>query len=162
MLKFLKNILFIVIFLNFTSAKTNSFSELFGSEGAAGIAKPKTRSLSYTLQYLSLVGASTYLVDRLYNDGFLIPFGFQPDSYANKLSPLAYGKKKISKNYNSGLEEIKDIINQRNEIMLKNKELLLKEPDLVFINKEKRILYDDFITNKNNREFLIESYLNEK
>ena len=162
MLKFLKNILLITIFLNYSNSKANSFSELFGSEGAAGIANSKTRSLSYTLQYLSLVGASTYLVDRLYNDGFLIPFGFQPDSYANKLSPLAYGKKKFLKNYNPGLAEIKDIINQRNDVMLQNKKLFLKEPDFAFINKEKNMLYDNFLINKNNREFLIENYLNEK
>ena len=46
--------------------------------------------------------------------------------------------------------------------MLQNKELFLKEPDFAFINKEKNMLYDNFLINKNNREFLIENYLNEK
>ena len=45
-----KSLLVITLLFYSFSTKSNTFSEVFGSEGAAGIENPKTRSLSYTLQ----------------------------------------------------------------------------------------------------------------
>ena len=80
--------LIVCIFFSST-VKANAFSEVFGSEGAAGIGDSKIRSLSYTFQYFTLVGSLGYVAKQLYNSGFMEPLGLMPDSIHN-LSPLAY------------------------------------------------------------------------
>ena len=72
---FLKT-LFFCIFLSST-VKANAFSEVFGSEGAAGISQSKIRSLSYTFQYFTLVGSIGYVAKQLHNSGFMEPLGIQ-------------------------------------------------------------------------------------
>ena len=69
-------ILFVVFLFWFNQSLGNTFSEVFGSEGAAGIQNPKTRSLSYTLQYLTLSGSIGYVVKKLNDSGFFEPLGF--------------------------------------------------------------------------------------
>ena len=87
-MRVLYKILILCIFFSST-VKANAFSEVFGSEGAAGISDSKMRSLSYTFQYFTLVGSIGYVAKQLYNSGFMEPLGLMPESIHN-LSPLAY------------------------------------------------------------------------
>ena len=83
--------LFILVFI-FTlnqNVKANAFTEIFGSEGAAGIKNPKIRSLSYAFQYLTFTGSIGYVGKQLFDSGFLSPLGLTPESI-NNLSPLGY------------------------------------------------------------------------
>ena len=86
-MKFLFKIL-VFVFLS-TPVDSSSFSEVFGSEGAAGINNPKQRFLSFTLQYLTLSGSIGYVGKQLFNSGFMSPLGFTPDSMRD-ISPIAY------------------------------------------------------------------------
>ncbi len=86
-MKFLFKIL-VFVFLS-TPVDSSSFSEVFGSEGAAGISNPKQRFLSFTLQYLTLSGSIGYVGKQLFNSGFMSPLGFTPDSMRD-ISPIAY------------------------------------------------------------------------
>ena len=46
----MKVVIYILLFFVFsTPVKAGAFSEIFGSEGAAGIANEKTRNLSWTI-----------------------------------------------------------------------------------------------------------------
>ena len=93
---------FIVIyFLLHTNVNANAFSEVFGSEGAAGINNSKIRSLSYTFQYFTLIGSVGYLTKQLFESGYFSPIGLVPDSI-NNLSPLAY-----KNNFNFSLHDSK-------------------------------------------------------
>ena len=56
---FFKTLIFCIFFGS--TVKANAFSEVFGSEGAAGIGDSKIRSLSYTFQYFTLVGSVGYV-----------------------------------------------------------------------------------------------------
>ena len=85
----IKLFLIIISLFHFSSLSSNTFSEVFGSEGAAGIENPKTRSLSYTLQYATLAGSVGFVIKQLHDSGFFEPLGYTPDSF-KKLSPLAY------------------------------------------------------------------------
>ena len=88
--------LLIVIFVTLFSfdVSSNSFSEeIFGKEGANGIANPKTRSLSFAFQYLTVTGSIGYVVKKLYDGAFFEPFGILPDGLIEG-SPLAYGNYK--------------------------------------------------------------------
>ena len=71
-----------------------SFSTIFGSEGSSSITNSKARSMSYSLQYLTLSGAIGYTFNQMYETGFFEPFGLLPNNHIN-LSPLAYDKSKI-------------------------------------------------------------------
>ena len=75
----IKVIAFILTISFCSQLKSNTFSEVFGSEGAAGIENPKTRSLSYTLQYATLAGSIGYVLKNLHDSSFLDPFGLPPD-----------------------------------------------------------------------------------
>ena len=90
----IKRIAVIIIFLCFSEANGNTFSEVFGSEGAAGIENPKTRSLSYTLQYATLAGSVGYVLKQLHDSGFLEPLGYIPESFQS--FPLLFIKTIIS------------------------------------------------------------------
>ena len=81
--------LLIFLFLSHKSVQANAFTEIFGSEGAAGINNPKIRSLSYAFQYLTLSGSIGYVGKQLFDSGFLSPFNLNPESI-NSLSPLGY------------------------------------------------------------------------
>ena len=81
--------LLIFLFLSHKSVQANAFTEIFGSEGAAGINNPKIRSLCYAFQYLTLSGSIGYVGKQLFDSGFLSPLSLNPDSI-NSLSPLGY------------------------------------------------------------------------
>ena len=86
----MKNVIIFSLFF-FLAAKVNagSFTTIFGSEGAASVGNSKARSLSYSLQYLTISGFTGYVTKQLFETGFFEPLGFIPDSYKS-LSPLAY------------------------------------------------------------------------
>ncbi len=108
---FLKT-LFFCIFLSST-VKANAFSEVFGSEGAAGISQSKMRSLSYTFQYFTLVGSIGYVAKQLHNSGFMEPLGLMPESIHN-LSPLAYKDNFLINKYNANAYAVGEKIENLN------------------------------------------------
>ena len=82
-------IFYLILFFFSSNLKASAFTEIFGSEGAAGINNPKIRSLSYAFQYLTLSGSIGYVGKQLFDSGFLSPFNLNPESI-NSLSPLGY------------------------------------------------------------------------
>lgn len=152
--------LFLSIFL-FKDVNSSSFSELFGSEGASGIANSKTRSLSWSLQYLTFSGATGLILNNLYDTGFFEPFGLQPRIY-KEMSPLAYDKKYFTKTIDGNLRNAKDIIFRKNEILRINNIKLSNQPAFSMIKNENEVLFDDYILKKNNRDLLIKGFFDEK
>ena len=108
---FLKTLLFCIFFSS--TVKANAFSEVFGSEGAAGIGQSKIRSLSYTFQYFTLVGSIGYVAKQLHNSGFLEPLGLMPESIHN-LSPLAYKDNFLINKYNASAYAVGENIENLN------------------------------------------------
>jgi len=153
--------IFLLIFFTAGNIKAGSFSELFGSEGASGIANPKTRSLSWTMQYLTFTGATGLILNNLYNTGFFEPFGLQPEIY-KEMSPLAYDKSLFTKSVNNNLRNSKDIIFRKNEILQINNNVLLKQPQFSMIKKENEVLFNDYIIKKENRDLLIRRLFDER
>ena len=105
------------------NVKANAFTEIFGSEGAAGINNPKIRSLSYAFQYLTFTGSIGYLGKQLFDSGFLSPLNLTPDSIKN-LSPLGYNEQFSINNHNADIlavkarvDEINFVNNYKNQIM---------------------------------------------
>ena len=116
---FFKTLIFGIFFSSTVNA--NAFSEVFGSEGAAGIGDSKIRSLSYTFQYFTLVGSIGYVAKQLYNSGFMEPLGLMPDSIHN-LSPLAYKDNFLINKYNAStfaVGEKIDNLNMLNDFQIK-------------------------------------------
>ena len=116
---FLKALIFCIFFSS--TVKANAFSEVFGSEGAAGIGDSKMRSLSYTFQYFTLVGSIGYVAKQLYNSGFMEPLGLMPESIHN-LSPLAYKDNYLINKYNAStyaVGEKIDNLNMLNDFQIK-------------------------------------------
>ena len=119
---FLKTLIFSLFFSSAVNA--NAFSEVFGSEGAAGIGDSKIRSLSYTFQYFTLVGSIGYVAKQLYNSGFMEPLGLMPESIHN-LSPLAYKDNYLINKYNANayaVGEKIDNLNMLNDFQIKTAE----------------------------------------
>ncbi len=110
---FLKTFIFCIFFSSTVNA--NAFSEVFGSEGAAGIGNSKVRSLSYTFQYFTLVGSIGYIAKQLYNSGFMEPLGLMPESIHN-LSPLAYQNNFQINKYNANAYAVGEKVENLNMI----------------------------------------------
>ena len=108
---FLKILFFSILFSSTVNA--NAFSEVFGSEGAAGINQSKMRSLSYTFQYFTLVGSIGYVAKQLHNSGFMEPLGLMPESIHN-LSPLAYKDSFLINKYNASAYAVGEKIENLN------------------------------------------------
>jgi hypothetical protein len=108
---FLKTLFFCIFFSSTVNA--NAFSEVFGSEGAAGIGQSKIRSLSYTFQYFTLVGSIGYVAKQLHNSGFMEPLGLTPESIHN-LSPLAYKNNFLINKYNANAYAVGENIENLN------------------------------------------------
>ena len=117
-------ILFVVFLFWFNQSLGNTFSEVFGSEGAAGIQNPKTRSLSYTLQYLTLSGSIGYVVKKLNDSGFFEPLGFTP-STIKSLSPLAYEKSFILDKHTANVISVNERLDELNYLNNLNQKLSL-------------------------------------
>ncbi len=158
-MKVLYKILILCIFFSST-VKANAFSEVFGSEGAAGISESKMRSLSYTFQYFTLVGSIGYVAKQLYNSGFMEPLGLMPESIHN-LSPLAYKDNFLINKYNAGAyavgEKIENL-NMLNDYSIK----IAKNPFSVkSIESRNNFNFSKSSSLTNERNELINRYLND-
>ena len=150
-------ILFILIHFIPSNLNAGSFSEVFGSEGAAGVESPKTRSLSYSLQYLGLTGAIGYTIKQLHNSGFFTPFGFEPD-YLKEISPLAYDKTIVFKAENPILKVNRLSVDQINEVINLRDSVLKEGVSFNLTQNQSNFLLSDSINRKNKRDFLIQRY----
>ena len=155
---FLKTLIFFTFFSSTVNA--NAFSEVFGSEGAAGIGNSKVRSLSYTFQYFTLVGSMGYVAKQLYNSGFMAPLGLTPESIDN-LSPLAYKNNFLINKYNANAYVVGEKIESLN--MLNDYNIKLSKNPFTVRSIESR---NNFNFNKSSSLFserneLIDRYLND-
>ena len=155
---FFKTLIFCIFFSSVV--KANAFSEVFGSEGAAGIGDSKIRSLSYTFQFFTLVGSIGYVAKQLYNSGFMEPLGLMPESIHN-LSPLAYNDNFIINKYNASAYAVGEKIENLN--MLNDFNVEAAKNSFSFRSIESR---NNFNFNKSTqlnieRNELINRYLND-
>ena len=122
----IKVILFLFTITFCPQLKSNTFSEVFGSEGAAGIENPKTRSLSYTLQYATLAGSIGYVLKNLHDSNFLDPFGLTPESIQN-LSKLAYKKNFLLDKHDANIISVNQRVDKLNYLNNLDKSLINKK-----------------------------------
>ncbi len=158
-MKLLLKILLLYLFLN-NSVKANAFSEVFGSEGAAGLENSKIRSLSYTFQYFTLVGSIGYLAKQLYNSGFMEPIGFVPDSISN-LSPLAYKKDFLINNHTADVYAVSKKVDKINFVNDYKNELFRNKFSVKSIEMRNNSNFSRSLFLNDERNGLIERYLNE-
>ncbi len=152
-----KKITFLVFFFWTSSTMSNTFSEVFGSEGAAGIENSKTRSLSYTLQYATLAGSLGYVIRQLHDTGFLQPLGFTPDSF-ERLSPLAYKKNFLLDSHSANFIAVSkkvDKINYLNDLKIK---LANKRYSFKSIEMRNNSNISKSLNGYNNRISILEKY----
>ena len=147
----------ILIFVSTNSHAGGSFSTIFGSEGSASIKNSKARSLSYSLQYLTLSGAIGYSIKQLHDTGFLEPFGLNSANNI-KISPLAYDKSKFFDKTSSLLRNNKQEINRINEILSARKFKINNTPTFQSIRNQNLTNFNSSISNKEKRDLLIQSY----
>ena len=138
-----------------------SFSTIFGSEGSSSITNSKARSMSYSLQYLTLSGAIGYTFNQMYETGFFEPFGLLPNNHIN-LSPLAYDKSKIYSKSNSLLRESKNQINRLNDFFSQKELKLSNSPSFSSISRQNITNIDLSIIEKRKRDEMISRYFDEK
>lgn len=144
-----------LVFAN-NSVNAGSFSEIFGSEGARGVANSKTRSLSYSLQYLAFSGVSGFLIKNLHDSGFFEPFGLTPESY-KKMSPLAYDNPNFDK-INDILQKNTNSINELNSFFDSQKVMNKRAPTIKSMASNRNDSFTNFIYNQDKREMLIDRY----
>ena len=145
-------------FVSFCSQlKSNTFSEVFGSEGAAGIENPKSRSLSYTLQYATLAGSIGYVLKSLHDSNFLDPLGLTPDSIEN-LSKLAYKKNFLLDKHDANIILVNQKVDKLNYINNMEKSLFNKKYSSRMIELRNNNNFSKSVINSNNRNILMERY----
>tara|TARA_Y100001954_G_C15460660_1_gene430688 strand:- start:156 stop:629 length:474 start_codon:yes stop_codon:yes gene_type:complete len=152
-----KIILFIFAVSFCSELKSNTFSEVFGSEGAAGIENPKTRSLSYTLQYATLAGSIGYVLKSLHDSNFLDPLGLTPDSIEN-LSKLAYKKNFLLDKHDANIISVNQRVDKLNYLNNLEKSLFNKKYSSRMIEFRNNNNFSKSVINSNNRNFLMERY----
>ena len=155
---FLKTLLFCIFFGS--TVKANAFSEVFGSEGAAGIGDSKIRSLSYTFQYFTLVGSIGYVAKQLYNSGFMEPLGLMPESIHN-LSPLAYTENFLINKYNASAYAVGEKVENLNMLNDYNIETAKNPFSVQSIESRNNFNFNKSSSLKIERNELIERYLND-
>lgn len=155
MIKIFTTILMLV-FVN-SLAYAGSFSEIFGSEGARGVTNSKTRSLSYSLQYLAFTGVSGFLIKNLHDSGFFEPLGLTPESY-KKMSPLAYDNPNYSDKINDILQKNTKSINELNNFFDNQKVMYKRSPSIKNMARNRNDSFTNFIYNQDKREMLIDKY----
>lgn len=106
-------IIIFVVLLSFDVSSDSFSEEIFGKEGANGIANPRTRSLSFAFQYLTVTGSIGYVVKKLYDGAFFEPFGILPDRLI-EASPLAYGSYKPIDSHTSKIIGVKQNLDYLN------------------------------------------------
>ncbi len=137
--------------------KSNTFSEVFGSEGAAGIENSKTRSLSYTLQYATLTGSIGYVLKNLHDTGFLEPFGLTPNTF-KELSPLAYKKKFLLDKHSANIIAVNQKVDEINYFNDLRKNMMNKRYSTKVIEMKNNSNFSNSILNFNNRNAVMERY----
>ncbi len=152
-----KIILFIFTVSFCSELKSNTFSEVFGSEGAAGIENPKTRSLGYTLQYATLAGSIGYVLKSLHDSNFLDPLGLTPDSIEN-LSKLAYKKNFLLDKHDANIISVNQRVDKLNYLNNLEKSLFNKKYTSRMIEFRNNKNFSKSAINSNNRNFLMERY----
>ncbi len=138
-------------------SKSNSFSEVFGSEGAAGIENSKTRSLSYTFQYATLTGSIGYVLKNLHDSGFLEPFGLTPNAFQD-LSPLAYKKNYLLDKHSANIIAVNKKVDEINYFNDLRKNILDKPYSTNVIEMKNNNNFSYSISNYNNRNSIMERY----
>ena len=152
-----KIILFLFTVSICSNLKSNTFSEVFGSEGAAGIENPKTRSLSYTLQYATLAGSIGYVLKNLHDSNFLDPLGLTPDSIKN-LSKLAYKKNFLLDKHDANIISVNQRVDKLNYLVNVEKSLINKKYSSKMIELRNNNNFSKSILNSNNRNIVMERY----
>jgi len=150
---------FILFFLS-SNLKANAFTEIFGSEGAAGINNPKIRSLSYAFQYLTLSGSIGYVGKQLFESGFFSPFNIVPNEILN-LSPLGYKDRFSINTHNANILSVKaksDQINLINDFKNQMNSNAFSTKSIEFRNNGN---FSKSVFNLSERDKLIERYLND-
>ncbi len=155
---FFKTLIFCIFFSS--TVKANAFSEVFGSEGAAGIGDSKIRSLSYTFQYFTLVGSIGYVAKQLYNSGFMEPLGLMPESIHN-LSPLAYKDNFLINKYNASAYAVGEKVENLNMLNDFNVEAAKNSFSLRSIESRNNFNFNKSSQLNNERNELINRYLND-
>ena len=155
---------FFVLFFLLTSLssdlKANAFTEIFGSEGAAGINNPKIRSLSYAFQYLTLSGSIGYLGKQLFDSGFFSPFNIVPDEIIN-LSPLGYKDHFSTNTHNANILSVKAKSDQLNLVNNFRNEMNNNAFSFKSIELRNNGNFTKSIYNLSERDQLINRYLND-
>ncbi len=142
----------IVFFLLFSFTEklhAGSFTTIFGSEGASSVGNSKARSLSYSLQYLTVSGFSGFVAKQLFEGGFFEPLGFIPDNYKS-LSPLAYDK------------DIIKTLSRKQKLIVRSKEEIYKINNISKISSSGDLNISKYIKFENKRKNLINRYFDEK
>ena len=152
-----KIILFLFTVSICSHLKSNTFSEVFGSEGAAGIENPKTRSLSFTLQYATLAGSIGYVLKNLHDSNFLDPLGLTPDSIEN-LSKLAYKKNFLLDKHDAKIISVNQRVDKLNYLNNLEKSLFNKKYSSRMIELRNNNNFSKSIINSNNRDIVLERY----
>ena len=152
-----KIILFLFTFSFCSQLKSNTFSEVFGSEGAAGIENPKSRSLSYTLQYATLAGSIGYVLRSLHDSNFLDPLGLTPDSIEN-LSKLAYKKNLLLDKHDANIIFVNQRVDKLNYLNNLEKSFFNKKYSSRMIELRNNNNFSKSVINSNNRNILMERY----
>ena len=153
----IKIILFLFTITFCPQLKSNTFSEVFGSEGAAGIENPKTRSLSFTLQYATLAGSIGYVLKNLHDSNFLDPFGLTPESIQN-LSKLAYKKNFLLDKHDANIISVNQRVDKLNYLNNLDKSLINKKYSSRMIELRNNNNFSKSIINSNNRNIVMERY----
>ena len=154
--------LFILVFI-FTlnqNVKANAFTEIFGSENAAGIKNPKIRSLSYAFQYLTFTGSIGYVGKQLFDSGFLSPLGLTPESI-NNLSPLGYKDNFTINSHNADILAVKARVDEVNLVNKYKNELTKNKFSFRSIEFRNNSNFSKSIYNLDERDQLIERYIND-
>ena len=155
---FFKTLIFCIFFSS--TVKANAFSEVFGSEGRAGISDSKIRSLSYTFQYFTLVGSIGYVAKQLYNSGFMEPLGLMPESIHN-LSPLAYKDNFLINKYNANAYVVGEKIENFNMLNDYNTKIAKNPFSVRSIESRNNFNFNKSSSLINERNELIDRYIND-
>ena len=147
-------------FMMCQNLKANAFTEIFGSEGAAGLQNSKVRSLSYAFQYLTLSGSIGYVGKQLLDSGFLSPLNLNPDSISN-LSPLGYKDYFQINTHNANHLAVKANVDKINLINNFKNELTNNKFSFNSIELRNNGNFSKSIYNLDERDQLIERYLND-
>ena len=142
-------IVFFLLFFFTEKVHAGSFTTIFGSEGATSVSNSKARSLSYSLQYLTVSGSIGFVAKQLFEGGFFEPLGFIPDSYKS-LSPLAYDK------------DIIKTLSRKQNLIVKTKEEIYKLNNISKVSSSGDLKISEYINYENKRKDLINRYFDEK